>query len=165
MKNKFMSTVMIKTILIITLFSTLFSCKKECIPETGPYDLDVVLRGETKTHPSVGFIKFRQDPDPAQIITLDTWVSNLAPNHSYLLQRAVNPITDNTCTSTAWLTLGEGLQPLAIQTNDKGDGSANLWRDVSAVARGTSFNIHFQVVDAITLSPVLTSDCYQYTVR
>ena len=160
-----MSTAMVNIVLAITLFSTLFSCKKECTQETGPYDLDIVLRGQSKIHQSVGFIKFRQNPDPAQIITLDTWVSNLTPNHTYLLQRAVNPITDNTCTSIAWLTLGEGLQPQSIQTNDKGDGSANLWRDISAIARGTSFNIHFQVIDAITLTPVLTSDCYQYTVR
>jgi hypothetical protein len=40
-----------------------------------------------------------------------------------------------------------------------------LWRDVTAAARGTSFDIHFQIIDATSMEVVLTSDCYQYTVR
>ncbi len=113
-----------------------------------------------------GFIKFRQNPDTARVITLDTWVTKLKPNHSYLLQRAVNPIADPTgCSSTAWLTLGEGLVPKSIVTNAHGDGSAKLWRDITGIARGTAFHIHFQIVDEATLAPVLTSECFDYTVR
>lgn len=83
-----------------------------------------------------------------------------------MLQRAVNPITYNTgCSSIAWLTLGKGLQPQAIETDEHGNGKANLWRDVTATARGTSFHIHFQVIDATNLATVLTSDCFDYTVR
>ena len=106
-----------------------------------------------------------QDPDTARIINLNTWVRNLEPNHSYLLQRAVNPITDPDCSSTAWLTLGLGLDQQDLKTDSKGDGHAELWRAVTSIARGTQFRIHFQIVDATTLNPVLFSDCYDYTVR
>jgi hypothetical protein len=40
-----------------------------------------------------------------------------------------------------------------------------LWRDVSAVPSGSTFDIHFQVIDAVTLAVVLASDCLQYQVR
>jgi hypothetical protein len=165
MQTKFISTSMIKATLGLVLLFTFSSCKKDITPQTGPYDLDVVLRGQDKNFASSGFIKFRQDPDTARIITLDTWVSKLEANHSYLLQRAVNPITDSSCFSTAWLTLGNGLQPQAIHTDAHGAGKADLWRAVTAIARGTSFHIHFQVVDSASLVPVLTSECYDYTVR
>jgi hypothetical protein len=127
------------------------------------YNLNVLLRGKG----SIGFIKFRQDPDPAKIITLDIKVENMQPNHEYLLQRAVDPINvvDGNCTSTAWLTLGKGLNPQSILTSAHGKGSAELWRDVSAVPSGSTFDIHFQVIDAVSLAVVLTSDCLQYQVR
>ena len=128
-----------------------------------PYNLNVVMQND---HRGFGFIKFRQNPDTARIINLDTWVFNLKPNHAYLLQRAVDPFTDSTtCSSTAWLTLGLGLTPKAIHTNKRGFGYAPLWRDVTAAARGSEFYIHFQVIDSLTSEVVLTSDCHQYTVR
>lgn len=157
----------LKNILPLVVFILAFSsCKKdESYPLNPLYDLDVPLHSEAK-NAGAGFIKFRQNPDTARVITLDTWVTKLLPNHSYLLQRAVNPIADITgCSSTIWLTLGEGLQPKSILTDAHGKGSANLWRDVTAAARGTAFHIHFQVLDATTLAPVLTSDCFDYTVR
>jgi hypothetical protein len=165
MHTKFISASIIKTALTLILVSAIFSCTKESNPKNGPYDLDVVLRGQDKNNSSTGFVKFRQNPDTARIITLETRVSNLQPNHSYLLQRAVNPITDNSCSSTAWLTLGKGLQPQAIYTDPYGNGEVNLWRDVTSIPRGTSFRIHFQVVDSTSLTPVLTSSCYEYTIR
>ena len=58
-----------------------------------PYDLDVILYGPGNNG---GFIKFRQNKDTAKIINLNTWVGNLRPNHPFLLQRAVNLITDTT---------------------------------------------------------------------
>ena len=141
------------------------SCKKDDYPLNPLYDLDVHL---TSGHPNAGagFIKFRQNPDTARIITLETWVTHLQPNHAYLLQRAVNPIADITgCSSTAWLTLGDGLQPRSIITNAQGHGYANIWRDITGIPRGTAFHIRFQIVDAVSLSPVLTSSCFDYTVR
>jgi len=167
MKAKFTMSKMSKIVFIMALTAIFFGCKKDFPdkPES-PFEINVVLNGEGKGNSPSGFIKFRQDPDTARIIDLDTWVIHLSPNHSYLLQRAVNPIADpNGCTSTAWLTLGRGLQPLAIETDAHGAGHADFWRDVTAVARGTGFHIHFQVIDATTLATVLTSDCYDYTVR
>lgn len=114
---------------------------------------------------SMGHIRFRQDEDAAKIITLDVLVHGLEPNHSYQLQRAVDTNLDGNCTSTAWLTLGKGLIPQSILTDSKGKGEEDLWRDVSSVASGTTFDIHFQVIDEVTLAVVLTSDCYQFTVR
>lgn len=123
------------------------------------YDLDVPLRSVGKDA-STGFIKFRQNPDTARVITLETSVTNLLPNHSYLLQRAVNLIPDITgCSSTAWLTLGEGLVPKSIVTNAQGNGNALLWRDITAIARGKAFHIRFQILDQATYTAT-TNELY-----
>jgi len=160
-------------VLIMLLLALAFTGCQKSEPGDGAnlppyYNLDVKLYPEnSETHHAKGSgaIKFRQDPDTARIITLDTWVNGLAPNHPYLLQRAVNPITDSSCSSTAWLTLGLGLAPKSIRTDAYGSGHEELFRNITALARGTEFRIHFQIVDSITLVPVLSSDCYQYTVR
>jgi hypothetical protein len=131
------------------------------IAETPPFNLEVILRGEGNRF---GHVNFRQDFDPAKIITLDTWVRDLEPNHQYLLQRAVDPV-DGNCTSTSWLTLGKGLTPQSILTNADGTGNEELWRDISAVATGSRFDIHFRVIDAESMAVVLDSDCYQYVAR
>ena len=136
--------------------------KLECADKkTPPFNFDVILRGARH---QFGLVKFRQNPDSAKIVTLDTWVKGLEPNHEYLLQRAVDTY-DHNCTSTSWLTLGKGLTPQSIVTNAEGKGSENLWRDVSAVASGTTFDIHFRVVDATNMNVILDSECYAYTVR
>jgi len=155
-----------------------FSCQKQITIPRGPeevssaannakaetphFNLEVVLRGEGN---AFGLVKFRQAVDPAKIITLETWVRDLEPNHAYLLQRAVDLVLDGDCTSTAWLTLGKGLTPQSIITGANGEGREDLWRDITAVASGSTFDIHFRVIDAVTMAVVLTSDCYQYTVR
>lgn len=122
-------------------------------------NLEVILRGE-----GFGHVKFRQPKDAEAIIFLDTRVRGLAPNTEYVLQRAVDPIVDDDCTSTAWLTLGRGLEPQSIITDAKGTGRAELFRDVSAVPPGSEFDIHFRVVNPLTLAVVLESGCYQYRV-
>ena len=182
MQTKFISASIVKIALTLVLSSALFSCKKDfsnqgksqlvttnsvssTAPDnsvTPPFNLEVILRSDGN---GFGHVKFRQDNDTDRIIVLETWVRDLEPNHSYLLQRAVDPIINGNCLSTAWLTLGEGLQPQAIYTDENGTGKADLWRAVTAVPRGTTFYIHFQVVESTSLTPVLTSDCYQYTVR
>jgi hypothetical protein len=150
----------------IAVTTTFYGCKKDISPTDQPYDLDVKLFSAGKDFNASGFVKFRQDPDTARIIDLNTRVSGLSPDHAYQLQRAVNPIADSTaCSSTAWLTLGLGLSPMSIHTDAHGFGQADLWRAVTAIPRGTQFHIHFQVVDSLTLAPVLASDCYNYTVR
>lgn len=175
MKTLFQNAV----ILTCAAFFLFVSCQKENSPQpqteeqylsanlnaqgqTPPFHLEVILRGEGKRF---GHIKFRQDNDPEKIIILDTWVRDLAPNHDYLLQRAVDTNLDGICTSTSWLTLGRGLVPQAITTDAKGTGREILWRNISAVATGATFDIHFRVLDAVTMAVVLTSDCYRYVVR
>ena len=69
------------------------------------------------------------------------------------------------CTSTAWLTLGKGLVSQAIHTDDLGNGTENLFRNVPASSEGITFRIHFQIIDAVSMATLLTSDCNQYTVR
>lgn len=128
------------------------------------YNINVVLHPIDKSE-GIGLIKFRQDEDGAQFINLDTRVHGLEPNTSYLLQRAVDTDLDGECASTTWLTLGKGLDPYPIVTDDRGFGSAELFRSVSAIAVGSTFDIHFQIVKQSTMEVVLSSDCYEYTVR
>jgi len=132
--------------------------------ETPPFNLEVILRdiGDGK---GFGHVTFRQRNDDSKVVFLDTWVRDLAPNHSYRLQRAVDQSLDGDCTSTAWLTLGRGLESREIATDDRGMGREDLFRSVAALATGSQFDIHFQVIDAMTLAPVLQSGCYRYTVR
>jgi len=175
MKRKILITVLLLSSL--TLFT--LSCQKENAQKqqsqeeiattigtanNPTFNLEVILRGEEGR---LGHIKFRQDVDPSKIIVLDTWVRDLDPNHQYLLQRAVDAanVVDGDCTSASWLTLGKGLTPQSILTDDNGKGSEELWRDISMLASGTKFDIHFRIVDATTMAVVLTSDCYQYVVR
>jgi hypothetical protein len=111
-------------------------------------------------------VEFRQEKNAdANIINLDVWVRDLAPNTSFSLQRAVDTNLDGSCTGTNWLTLGEGLTPHPIVTDDNGTGRAALWRDLSAVAPGTAFDIYFRVIEAGTTNVVLQSDCYRFVVR
>ena len=128
-------------------------------PETPNFNLEVILRGQ-----GFGHVKFRQPNDDEKIVYLDTWVRDLAPNRSYLLQRAVDTTIDDDCTSTAWLTLGKGAAPQSIDTDDRGTGTAELFRSLAAAATGATFDIHFRVIDAITSEVVLESSCYQFTV-
>jgi len=182
MQTKFLNPAIVRLGLFITLFPAVFSCRKDVSnldksqssasnavsanayanAPHAPYNLNVLLLGEGS---SFGFVKFRQNADTAHIINLDTWVFNLQPNHSYLLQRAVDSLKFGNCFSTAWLTLGKGLTPQAIHTDAKGNGKEALWRDVSAITPGTEFYIHFQVIDSLTSAVALASDCYTYTVR
>lgn len=128
-------------------------------PESPPFNIEVVLRGD-----GFGLVHFRQPNDEELVIHLDTWVRGLEPNTSYVLQRAAEINPDGVCTSTMWLTLGKGLVPQAITTDDRGTGRESLFRNVAALGVGASFDIQFRVVKVATGAVVLTSDCYQYTI-
>lgn len=128
-------------------------------PETPHFNLEVILRGE-----GFGLVKFRQPNDDALVIHLDTWVRDLAPNTSYLLQRAVDVNVDDNCTGTGWITLGKGAQPQAITTDARGTGREELFRSVAAFPIGSEFDIHFRVISAASSAVVLTSECYQFTI-
>jgi hypothetical protein len=182
LKITFMQVKNMRTAFVILLVLVFSSCQKNLsednaqnrastdIPdkqkvsnrERPHFNLQVVLHGDNN---SFGLVKFRQDNDAAKIVTLETWVRDLEPNHSYLLQRAVDTQVDGNCTGTAWLTLGKGLEPQAIETDARGTGRTTLFRDLSAIPSGTAFDIHFRVIDATTMAVVLTSGCYTYTVR
>ncbi len=128
-------------------------------PETPNFNLEVVLRGE-----GFGHVKFRQPNDGAFIINLDVWLRDMEPNTSYLLQRAVDPIVDDDCTSTSWLTLGKGAVAQPITTDENGTGRESLFRSVAAFPPGSEFDIHFRVIEQVTGIVVLTSKCYQFTI-
>src|SRR3954465_1254428 len=129
-------------------------------PETPNFNLEVVLRGD-----GFGLVKFRQPNDDALVIQLDTWVRDLEPNTAYVLQRAADRTLDGVCsTAGGWLTLGRGLIPQSITTDDSGTGRAELSRDVGALGAGATFDITFRVVNVATSAVVLTSDCYRYTI-
>lgn len=128
-------------------------------PETPHFNLEVVLRGD-----GFGLVKFRQPNDDALIIYLDTKVRGLEPNTAYVLQRAADTNLDGICSSTSWLTLGKGLVPQTITTDDRGTGEESLFRSVAALGVGATFDIAFRVVNVATSAVVLTSDCYRYTI-
>jgi len=184
MQAKFPTAVLLSVLLTLVMFLFVPGCQKNNLVKEEPpsivskqnalnkenaptpanpnFNLEVILRGANN---SFGHVTFRQDNDVAKIVSLDVWVRDLESNHQYLLQRAVDTNLDGNCTSTSWLTLGKGLQPQTITTDDKGTGREQLWRDLSASSTGATFDIHFRVLDAASLAVVLTSDCYEYTVR
>ena len=126
-----------------------------------PFNLEAILRGA-----GFGHVEFRQDKDPtANIVNLGVWVRDLAPNTSYSLERAVDTARDGVCTGANWLTLGRGTVAQPIVTDDDGTGRADLWRDLSAFAPGSAFDIHFRVVVAGTTNVALQSGCYRFVVR
>jgi hypothetical protein len=134
-------------------------------PATPNFNLQVILRSvEGAPDKGFGLVKFRQPKDADKIVYLDVWVRDLAPNHSYYLQRAVDSNVNDDCTGTMWLTLGQGLAAQAITTDPTGTGRADLFRNLAAIVTGTEFDIHFRVIDAVTSAVVLESTCYQYTV-
>jgi len=130
-------------------------------PETPHFNLEVILRGDND---AFGHVKFRQPNDADRIVYLDVWVRDLAPNTSYMLQRATDTNVNDDCLGTNWLTLGLGATPLAIVTDDRGTGRAELFRNLGTTAVGSEFDIHFRVIRAGTSEIVLTSECYQFTV-
>lgn len=134
-------------------------------PETPPFNIEVILRDITGGS-SFGHVKFRQPNDTAKIVYLDTWVRDLAPNHAYRLQRAVDTRLDGNCprVETDWLTLGKGLVPQVITTDERGTGREDLFRDLAAAPTGKQFDINFRVIDVGNSAPVLESGCYRFTV-
>jgi hypothetical protein len=134
-------------------------------PATPNFNLEVILR-PVAGGPENGFglVKFRQPKDVDRIVNLDTWVRDLAPNHSYSLQRATDTNLNDDCTGTNWLTLGRGLETQSIDTDESGTGRADLSRILAALPLGAEFDIHFRVIDKVSSAVVLESACYRFTV-
>ena len=127
-------------------------------PEQPFMNLEVVLRGN-----GFGLVKFRQPNDDDAVVYLDTWVRNLTPLTTFQLQRAVDTTLDGVCSSAAWLTLGKGLTPHAITTDENGTGRESLFRAVPPTP-GVTFDIHFRVIEENSGAVVLQSACYEYTI-
>jgi hypothetical protein len=131
-------------------------------PETPPFNNEIILRDVTGNG-GFGHVKFRQPNDADRIVYLDTWVRDLQPNTNYQLQRATDANINDDCTGTNWLTLGMGAVPQSITTDSRGTGQAALFRNLAAFAVGSTFDIHFRVIDAGG-AVVLESGCYQFVV-
>ncbi len=131
-------------------------------PETPPFNNEIILRDVTGNG-GFGHVKFRQPNDADRIVYLDTWVRDLQPNTGYQLQRATDANVNDDCTGTNWLTLGMGAVPQSITTDSRGTGQAALFRNLAAFAVGSTFDIHFRVIDAGG-AVVLESSCYQFVV-
>ena len=142
--------------------STKSSVSNAPTPANPNFNLEAILRGEGKRF---GLVKFRQDNDIDRIVTLDVWLRDMEPNHEYKLQRATDGILDGNCTGTNWLTLGIFLEPHSIFTDENGTGKQQLSRNLSAFPSGSTFDIHFRGIDAVSGNVVLNSDCYQFTSR
>jgi hypothetical protein len=139
------------------------SSQLQAAAEQPPFNLEAILRGD-----GFGHVKFRQERDSTHnIVSLDVWVRDLLATTSYSLQRATDATLDGVCTGTNWLTLGEGSTPHPIVTDDTGTARAALWRDLSAVAPGTTFDIYFRLIenDTAQVHVALQSDCYRFVVR
>ena len=130
-------------------------------PALPPFNLEAVLHDVTGGN-GFGLVKFRQPKDDDVVINLDVWVRDLAPQTRYSLERAVDQTLDDVCTSTAWLTLGQGLTPAAIVTDERGTGRAALFRALPGALVDQAFDIHFRVVPEGMTTPVLQSDCYRF---
>jgi hypothetical protein len=131
-------------------------------PETPPFNNEIILRDVTGNG-GFGHVKFRQPNDADRIVYLDTWVRDLQPNTNYQLQRATDANINDDCTGTNWLTLGMGAVPQSITTDSRGTGQAALFRNLAAFAVGSTFDIHFRVIDPGG-AVVLESGCYQFVV-
>ena len=134
-------------------------------PETPKFNLQVVLRPAAGGPDNAfGLVKFRQPNDANKIVLLGFWARDLVPNHGYYLQRATDSNVNDDCTGTNWLTLGQGVTPETITTDDVGTARAALFRDLAALPTGAEFDIQFRVIDAVSSVTVLESGCYQFTV-
>src|SRR3954454_11193070 len=134
-------------------------------PPSGSERNFVALLRPVSGEPAHAFavVLFRQPHDAEKVVALDVWTLGLAADHSYSLQRATDTTVDDTCTGTNWLTLGWGLEPRAIETNELGFGRTHLFRDLVTVPEGMRFDIQFRVIDSVTQDVALMSSCHQYT--
>ena len=132
-------------------------------PASPPFNLEAILRAPTGQD-GFGLVEFRQPNDADQLAYVDVWVRDLAPNGHYILKYATDTDVDGDCTGTDWVDLSRPHRPTPINTDDRGTGRAALFLDLTAFPAGSTFDIHFLVVDAFGGTVMLTSECYQFTV-
>jgi hypothetical protein len=130
-----------------------------------PFNVQAVLRAPDGGD-AFGLVEFRQHNDGLVRIDLEAWVRDLEAWAPYHLQRAVDTVLDGSCTSEGWLTLGDGLVPKPLTTDDRGRGRETFYRDLPTAFVGQKYDIHFRVVTATTPPiEVLRSGCHQYVVQ
>jgi hypothetical protein len=132
-------------------------------PEIPPFNNEIILRDATGSG-GFGHVKFRQPNDADRIVYLDTWVRDLKPNATYQLQRATDTAINDDCTGTNWLTLGKGATPQVLTTDDRGTAQEDLFRNLGTTAVGSTFDIHFRVIEQASGLVALESGCYQFVV-
>jgi hypothetical protein len=145
----------------VMAFASPVSAGQSWGPATPNFNLEAALRPVLDVQENgFGLVSFRQPKDADVIAYLDVWVRDLAPGHTYLIQRAVDTNVNDVCTGTNWPmpTLGQ------VTTDESGTGRAELSRSLAAIALGTEFDIHFRLIDPETSAVVLQSACYQFTV-
>jgi len=155
---------LLKLVAVVAAVTTVSAVAAVAAQADSGANLQVILRPVGAPDSGFGLVKFRQPKDADKIVNLDVWVRDLGPNRSYNLQRATDSNVNDECTGTNWLTLGQGLVPHAITTDETGTGRADLFRNLAAIPLGTQFDIQFRAIDAETSAVVLESACYQYTV-
>jgi hypothetical protein len=103
----------------------------------------------------------------AKIIFL-TWVRELEPATSYLLQQAVDPVIDGVCpggdVGAEWVTVGAGSREQSILTSDLGSAHLPLSRVMQRGQVGATFESQLRIVNASTGAVVLQSNCFQFQV-
>ena len=117
-----------------------------------------------------GRVLFRQPEDGEAKILFITWLRELKPNTTYLLQQAIDPVMDGVCTGgttnpAEWLTIGVGRKPVAITTNGLGSFHAPLSRTLSRRLVGTTLDIHLRLIEEATQAVAQKSGCFQFQVN
>jgi hypothetical protein len=117
-----------------------------------------------------GRVQFRQPEDGEAKLFFVTWLRELEPNASYLLQQAIDPVVDGVCTGgtanpAEWLTIGVGTKPFTITTDERGSFHAPLYRTLPRRLVGTSFDIHLRIIEEATEAVVQKSGCFQFKVN
>ena len=117
-----------------------------------------------------GRIVFRQPEDGEAKIFFVTWLRELKPRTRYLLQQAIDPVTDGVCTGGAtnpaeWVTIGTGTKPFTITTGERGGFHAPLYRPLPRRLVGTTFDSHLRLIEEASGAVVQKSGCFQFQVN
>jgi hypothetical protein len=117
-----------------------------------------------------GRVVFRQAEDGKARIFFITWLRELEPNTTYLLQQALDSVADGICTGGVtnpdeWLTLGVGTKPWPITINALGSFHGPLYRTLPRRLVGTTFDSHLRLIEEATQAVVQKSGCFQFQVN
>ncbi len=116
-----------------------------------------------------GRVQFRQPEDGDAKLFFITWLRELKPGTTYLLQQAIDPVADGVCTGgvdpAEWVTLGTGTKPYRITINDMGSFHGPLRRTLPRRLVGTTFDSHLRLIAEASGAVVQVSGCFQFKVN